>query len=113
MPDSRSLSAGAAAASWIHAASPSDRVIWERWATEPVQQVSGRTCFSIGALGSSTPRHCMITTGYSCWSPFSPYGLAARPPLGCAPVQLIRSRCRPRSSLVCEALTVTVLAGNS
>ncbi len=54
------------------------------------------------------PRHCRMTTGYSWLSPFSPYGLLARPPLGWAPFQLIWIRWRPRRFLVWSALTVTL-----
>jgi hypothetical protein len=49
----------------------------------------------------------MITTGYSCCSPFSPKGLLARPPLGWAPVHEIWMRCRPRRLRVWSADTVT------
>ena len=37
-----------------------------------VGQVSGRTCCFSGSDGSSVPRHCRMTTGYSWLSPFSP-----------------------------------------
>ena len=92
IPVTRPFCCGVAARSWVHAASPSERFTWERCATDAVQQVSGRTRFAAGADGSSTPRHCRITTGYSWLSPFSPNGLLARPPLGCAPFQLIWMR---------------------
>jgi hypothetical protein len=39
--------------------------------------------------------------------PFSPYGLLARPPLGWAPLQVIRIRWRPRRFVVWSARTVT------
>ena len=111
-PVTRPWSAGAAARSWVQDASPSERVICERCATDAVQQVAGESCFLAGSDGSSTPRHCMITTGYSWLSPFSPYGLLARPPLGCAPFQRIRIRWRPRRFVVSSAVTVTVWLGN-
>ena len=44
-----------------------------------------RAAWSAGSDGSSTPRHCRMTTGYSCSMPSSPKGLRGATARGCAP----------------------------
>src|SRR5262245_9667004 len=111
IPVSRSFSAELASRSWIQVASAGERVICERSATEPLQQVCGERCLFFGSFGLSRPRHSMITTGYSWRRPFSPYGFAARPALGCAPFQLIFTRSRLRRFCVRSTVTVTLCEG--